>query len=163
MQVVCPIGSHIHPPKFWYTKESMVLVEEPDDGDLWKSVRRSFRPRAGCSGCGSDCLVTGKSRCACALQSGDFAYNTAGLLRADILKNLDDKISLEFCNKGTGCYCASLPTEDSSSGDDGVCHGHQSRTFITECNSMCACHLKCGNRIIQHGMTVKVQVRLVQN
>lgn len=161
IQVVSPNGSIIHPPEFGYIKESMVLVEEGGGGDLWRSVRKSFRPKAGCKGCGTDCLTTGNSACVCALQSGDFAYNTAGLLQADTIKDLDDKLTLEYCNKGTGCFCANLPIEDSSSGETSVCRGHQPRTFVTECNSMCACHLKCGNRVIQHGMTVKVQVSLV--
>ena len=161
VQVVSPIGSYIHPPDFGYTKDSMVLVEEPNGGDLWRTVRKSFRPKASCKGCGTDCLTSGNRGCVCALQSGDFAYNTAGLLRADIIRDLDDKLPLEYCNEGTGCFCANLPAEDSSSGDEAVCRGHQPRTIVTECNSYCACHLKCGNRVIQHGMTVRVQVSLI--
>lgn len=157
--VVAPSQSPISPPRFWYTKENMVLVEEPNGGELWTTVGKAFGPKTGCSGCGKNCIRGNSSGCKCALPSGTFAYSKTGLLQADVIKELDDDLPLEYCKKGSGCYCANLPCEDSTTDEDGVCLGHRPRTFITECNSRCACHSVCGNRVIQHGMTVKVQVR----
>lgn len=61
----------------------------------------------------------------------------------------------QFCEKGTGCYCGMLALGDGS----GECEGHVPRTFIRECNAKCGCFVTCGNRVVQHGMKLKMEVR----
>lgn len=132
-------------------------MEDPTAGDLWTSVGNSFKAKSGCKDCGTDCLASDASLCTCALQSGAFAYTKKGTLQVEVTKNRDGDLPLEFCDKGNGCYCSIIPSDGSSS-EESQCLGHRPRTFISECNSKCACHEVCGNRVIQHGMKVKVQV-----
>lgn len=157
--VVVPAECSIPPPDFGYVKESMVLLEESSRGDLWTTVTDAFKAKSGCTGCGSDCLALDGPPCTCVAQSGDLVYSRDGTLQVDVIRKLEKNAPLEFCDEGSGCYCSKLPTEGSSSDEDTQCEGHHPRSFINECNSLCACHDMCGNRVIQHGMMVKVQVR----
>jgi len=62
----------------------------------------------------------------------------------------------QFCDLGTGCDCDMLAL------GDGVdkCLGHVQRTFIRECNAKCGCFVSCGNRVVQHGLRLKMEVCL---
>ena len=156
--LIVPAGCSFSPPDFGYIKESMVLVEEGSTGELWTSVGNSFKAKSGCTDCGTDCLASDPAACTCALQSGSFAYTKKGTLKAVVTKNRARDLPLEFCDKGSGCYCSNIPSDGTSS-EESQCFGHRPRLFISECNSKCACHSHCGNRVIQHGMKVNVQVQ----
>ncbi|KAK6161219.1 hypothetical protein DH2020_004600 [Rehmannia glutinosa] len=58
--------------------------------------------------------------------------------------------------KGQEAYC---PLERSNNGIlVGKCKGHVTRKFIKECWYKCGCDMKCGNRVVQRGITAKLQV-----
>ncbi|KAL6577210.1 Histone-lysine N-methyltransferase suvr4 [Orobanche minor] len=40
----------------------------------------------------------------------------------------------------------------------GKCKGHVNRRFIKECWYKCGCGMNCGNRVVQRGITAKLQV-----
>lgn len=64
-----------------------------------------------------------------------------------------------WCDEGQGCYKAHLNPESGVIAENiHACHGHIPRKMIWECNMTCGCHRSCGNRVVQHGMTVKVGV-----
>ena len=93
------------------------------------------------------------------LESRKFAYSKGGILKEDLLNKVFTERSLEYYDHGSGCYCANILSDGTSTENKATCSGHRPWTFITECNSKCACHSMCGNRVIQHGMMVKVQVK----
>jgi hypothetical protein len=43
---------------------------------------------------------------------------------------------------------------------DGIprCEGHEVYTFIKECSIKCSCTMNCGNRVVQRGITARLQV-----
>ena len=159
MSVDVSDGCPSSPPQFYYTKENMVLVKEPGGGNLWQSMGMTFGVQFGCTNCGKDCLTSHGATCKCALKSGKFAYNKGDILKADLINEVAMERPLEYCNQDSGCYCANILSDGTSTKDEATCSSHRPRTFITECNSKCACHSMCGNHMIQHGMMVKVQVR----
>ena len=137
----------------------MVLVEEPTGGDLWQSVGTRFGVQSGCTNYGKDCLTSHGATCKCALKSRKFAYSKGGILKEDLLNEVATERPLEYCDQGSSCYCANILSDGTSTKNEVTCSSHRPRTFITKCNSKCACHSMCGNYVIQHGMMVKVQVR----
>lgn len=52
-------------------------------------------------------------------------------------------------------YCDNL---NCSSSEYGECIGHITRTFLKECGVGCSCQIHCPNRVVQHGVTRKLQV-----
>lgn len=38
------------------------------------------------------------------------------------------------------------------------CEGHEVYTFIKECSIKCSCTMNCGNRVVQRGITARLQV-----
>ena len=73
------------PARFYYTKENMVLVEEPAGGDLCQSVGTSFGVQSECTSCGKDCLTSLGATCKCTFKSSKFAYNKGRILKADLI------------------------------------------------------------------------------
>ncbi|KAM7254308.1 hypothetical protein ACFE04_031990 [Oxalis oulophora] len=105
-----------------------------------------------------DCLSSTGS-CACAYENtGEFAYTSEGLLKEEIL---NERISMtlkirnyQFCNE---CPLASI--KKSETGDVlEACKGHLKRKVIKECWKKCGCFKRCGNRVVQRGITHKLQV-----
>jgi SET domain-containing protein len=64
-----------------------------------------------------------------------------------------------FCGVGQGlmemtvfCGLTCSPEEGSS------CPGHTNRVFLQECNDGCSCKWSCGNRVVQRGLSIPLQV-----
>ncbi|RVW81787.1 Histone-lysine N-methyltransferase SUVR4 [Vitis vinifera] len=56
-------------------------------------------------------------------------------------------------------YCEDCPLERSKNQYlPDPCKGHLVRKFIKECWRKCGCSMYCGNRIVQRGITFKLQV-----
>ncbi|GAB2265892.1 hypothetical protein Dimus_000923 [Dionaea muscipula] len=110
-----------------------------------------------CSLCYGNCLQSG-SPCACSYKNGgEFAYTLDGLLKE---KFLDECISLiEGSGEHRLSYCKVCPLYRSEGGDISyLCEGHSVKKFIRECWYKCGCSRHCGNRVVQRGITVNLQV-----
>lgn len=112
-----------------------------------------------CSTCYGDCLLPSTTPCACSQKtSGEFAYTTDGLLKEKIL---EECISMSRDPKK---HCQSFCKECSLERSKREyiiepCKGHLMRKFIKECWWKCGCNKQCGNRVVQRGITRKLQVR----
>ncbi|KAM5574860.1 hypothetical protein ABKV19_014019 [Rosa sericea] len=112
-----------------------------------------------CSKCYGDCL-TSSIPCLCVIANGgECAYMPGGLVKE---KFLEECISMKrerkkhryfYCKK---CPLVRLENQKSSV----ACKGHLLRRFIKECWYKCGCNRSCGNRIVQKGISVKLQVFL---
>ncbi|KAJ6694073.1 hypothetical protein OIU85_004825 [Salix viminalis] len=110
-----------------------------------------------CSSCSGDCLSS-RIPCACARETGgEFAYTPKGLLK-------DDFLTACVCmrrapKKDHFVYCQDCPLEKSKNEYlPEPCKGHLLRKFIKECWRKCGCHMTCGNRVVQRGITCNLQV-----
>ncbi|XP_010323065.1 probable inactive histone-lysine N-methyltransferase SUVR2 isoform X1 [Solanum lycopersicum] len=110
-----------------------------------------------CSTCSGDCLSL-STPCACAYETGgNFAYTKEGLVIEELLKesismNRDPKKHCQF-------FCKECPLERSKNEDIiEPCKGHLVRNFIKECWWKCRCDKQCGNRVVQRGISRKLQV-----
>ncbi|RAL47719.1 hypothetical protein DM860_012344 [Cuscuta australis] len=110
-----------------------------------------------CLTCSGDCLSL-PIPCACSYETGgEFAYTKEGLVKEEFLKEC---ISMNR-DPGKHCqyYCTQCPLERAKK--DGIhtpCKGHLVRNFIKECWKKCGCDLHCGNRVVQRGISRKLQV-----
>lgn len=110
-----------------------------------------------CSNCFGDCLSS-PVPCACARETkGDFAYMPGGLLKQNFL---EESITInQNPKKHQYFYCKNCPLEGSKNKKiSNRCKGHLLRRFIKECWSKCGCNKSCGNRVVQRGITAKLQV-----
>ncbi|XP_075653793.1 uncharacterized protein LOC142624159 [Castanea sativa] len=110
-----------------------------------------------CSNCFGDCLSS-PVPCACARETkGDFAYMPGGLLKQNFL---EESITINRNpKKHQYFYCKNCPLEGSKNKKkSNRCKGHLLRRFIKECWSKCGCNKSCGNRVVQRGITAKLQV-----
>ncbi|KAA8548874.1 hypothetical protein F0562_000558 [Nyssa sinensis] len=102
--------------------------------------------------------ITRAIPCACASETGgEFAYTPGGLVEEKFLENF---ISIS-CDPQQHhlFYCKDCPLERSKDKrSSGPCKGHSVRKFIKECWYKCGCSKKCGNRVVQRGITVNLQV-----
>ncbi|KAJ3689423.1 hypothetical protein LUZ61_018587 [Rhynchospora tenuis] len=141
------------PPNFAYIPQNLVS----DNACLNLCLARIGDENC-CADCYGDCLA-GPVSCACARETGgDFAYNSEGLVRREFL---DECLEIAhdrwdprhrvYCNEGE------CPVERSNEAM-GKCKGHLMRKFIKECWSKCGCSKGCGNRVVQRGITVQLQV-----
>ncbi|XP_019440971.1 PREDICTED: probable inactive histone-lysine N-methyltransferase SUVR2 [Lupinus angustifolius] len=109
-----------------------------------------------CSTCMGNCVLL-STQCACANKTGaEFAYTAEGLLKEDFL---EECIAISHNPQQHYFYCKDCPLERSK--DDGClepCKGHLKRKFIKECWTKCGCGKQCGNRVVQRGITGKLQV-----
>ncbi|XP_038695248.1 histone-lysine N-methyltransferase SUVR4-like isoform X2 [Tripterygium wilfordii] len=110
-----------------------------------------------CSGCSGDCLSS-SIPCACARETGgEFAYTQHGLLKEEFLSAC---ISMNLNpEKHPSVFCQDCPlarSKDDCSPEP--CKGHLVRKFIKECWRKCGCDMCCGNRVVQRGITCKLQV-----
>ncbi|KAG2719306.1 hypothetical protein I3843_03G252900 [Carya illinoinensis] len=110
-----------------------------------------------CSSCLGDCLFL-STPCHCANETGgQFAYAKEGLLREEFL---EECISItRDSQRHQNLYCRECPLERVRN-DVCLepCKGHLRRKFIKECWSKCGCSKNCGNRVVQRGITCKLQV-----
>ncbi|KAL3523376.1 hypothetical protein ACH5RR_016210 [Cinchona calisaya] len=112
-----------------------------------------------CASCAGDCLSS-SFPCACARDTGgDFAYTPKGLLKKEFLRAC---ISMnEEPQKHYQFYCPDCPLERAKNAyTPANCKGHLVRKFIKECWRKCRCSMQCGNRVVQRGITRKLQVFL---
>ncbi|XP_061340510.1 histone-lysine N-methyltransferase SUVR4-like [Gastrolobium bilobum] len=135
-------------PKFNYTPHNIIY----QSANVNISLAR-IADEGCCSDCSGDCLSLSLP-CACAQETGgEFAYTPQGLLKEEFLTSCmsmkDDPQDHHFV------YCQECPLEKSKR-----CKGHLVRKFIKECWRKCGCDMRCGNRIVQRGLTCKLQVFL---
>jgi hypothetical protein len=112
-----------------------------------------------CSNCKGDCLEA-SSTCGCIeATGGDFPYNKMDCLNPLYIdRYFKQQLGLM---KPKMLYCDS--NQDCSSkrkSKHGIrkCNGHVSREFLKECSLKCGCTWNCGNRVVQHGITYKLEV-----
>ncbi|KAI3473040.1 hypothetical protein Pfo_031066 [Paulownia fortunei] len=109
-----------------------------------------------CSNCFGDCLSV--ETCTCAGKTGcEFAYSPGGLVKEKFLNNF---ISMDQSPQQRNLfYCQDCPLERINGKNlSAKCKGHVGRKFIKECWDKCGCSMKCGNRVVQQGITAKLQV-----
>ncbi|KAK4338702.1 hypothetical protein RND71_043189 [Anisodus tanguticus] len=140
------------PPSFRYIAHNVVF----QNAYLNFSLARIGDDNS-CSTCSGDCLSQ-STPCACTYETGgDFAYTKEGLVKEELLKesismNRDPKKHCQF-------FCKECPLERSKNEDIiEPCKGHLVRNFIKECWWKCGCDKQCGNRVVQRGISRKLQV-----
>lgn len=112
-----------------------------------------------CPSCTGDCLSS-SIPCACAGDTGgEFAYTPEGLLSQKFLRSC---ISMNQEPQNHHLfYCHDCPLERAKNANrPKKCKGHLLRKFIKECWRKCGCNMECGNRVVQRGITQKLQVFL---
>ncbi|KAL8099349.1 histone-lysine N-methyltransferase SUVR4-like isoform X1 [Apium graveolens] len=114
-----------------------------------------------CLSCSGNCLLS-QVPCACARDTGgEYAYTKQGLLKEEFL-TLYISMSLEP-HKHYLFKCQDCPLERArNSCKPEPCKGHLVRKFIKECWRKCGCSMLCGNRVVQRGITRKLQVFLTK-
>ncbi|KAL6577207.1 hypothetical protein OROMI_011483 [Orobanche minor] len=95
--------------------------------------------------------------CACAGKTGcEFTYTPNGLVREDFLNDFVSKS--RSVSQHDLFYCRDCLMAQFSNGNlIGKCKGHVNRRFIKECWYKCGCGMNCGNRVVQRGITAKLQ------
>ncbi|XP_024018393.1 probable inactive histone-lysine N-methyltransferase SUVR2 isoform X1 [Morus notabilis] len=140
------------PPSFHYISQSLVFHKAEISITLSRIGDLSC-----CPTCFGDC-VSASIPCACAQAIGsEFAYTSTGQL-TDVF--LDSCISMtRDPQKQCQVFCGECPLEKSKNDVClEACKGHLKRNFIKECWSKCGCNKSCGNRVVQRGITRKLQV-----
>jgi hypothetical protein len=113
-----------------------------------------------CSGCFGDCLAK-PFPCACTRETGgEFVYTIDGLLKKGFLDACISMLREPLGQPLT--YCKGVcPNEQMKSGVNSAkpdaCKGHPIKKFIKECWRKCGCSRNCGNRVVQRGITRKLQ------
>ncbi|ESW34587.1 hypothetical protein PHAVU_001G164300 [Phaseolus vulgaris] len=113
-----------------------------------------------CSTCKGNCVLSSKP-CPCTNKTGgEFAFTAQGLLKEAFL---DECIAINRDSQNY-FYCKACPFERSKN-DDCLepCKGHLKQKFIKECWSKCGCGKQCGNRVVQRGISCKLQVFLTSD
>lgn len=145
------------PPKFNYIPHNIIYEKANVNISLARIADEDC-----CLGCSGDCLSS-SIPCACARETGgEFAYTPHGLLKEEFLSACMS-MRLEPQERHF-VYCQDCPLERSK--DEYMperCKGHLVRKFIKECWRKCGCDMSCGNRIVQRGITCKLQVRFPLN
>ncbi|XP_022157500.1 probable inactive histone-lysine N-methyltransferase SUVR2 isoform X2 [Momordica charantia] len=141
-----------HPPLFHYIPCSLIFQSAFVNFSLSMIGNDNC-----CQSCFGNCL-TSSVPCVCARETGSkYAYTSEGLVKEDFL---EEWISLTRDLRGNHqFYCKECPLERSKN-DDCLepCKGHLKRKLIKECWSKCGCNKHCGNRVVQRGITCKLQV-----
>ncbi|GMY06344.1 probable inactive histone-lysine N-methyltransferase SUVR2 isoform X5 [Fagus crenata] len=139
-------------PSFKYIPQNLAFEKAQVNFTLSR-----IRDEDCCSTCLGDCLSL-STPCPCANEpGGQFAYTKDGLLREEFL---EECISMtRDPQRHQHLYCRECPIERLRN-DDCLepCKGHLRRKFIKECWSKCGCSRNCGNRVVQRGITCKLQV-----
>ena len=142
------------PPNFFYIPRNIVFQKAYVNFALARISDEDC-----CSHCFGDCLSIAIP-CSCARETGgEFAYQQGGLVKE---KFLEECISMNRDPQNHRLfYCKNCPLERSrNESTSDPCKGHLVRKFIKECWCKCGCNKKCGNRVVQRGITVNLQVRL---
>ncbi|GMH02562.1 hypothetical protein Nepgr_004401 [Nepenthes gracilis] len=141
-------------PSFYYIPQSVVF----QNAELNFSLSQ-IGDEDCCPTCSGDCspLVT---PCACTCRNGgDFAYSSDGLVKEEYLEECVAMVRNP--QKQRLMYCKECPVERCKNEDMlEPCKGHLYRKFIKECWSKCGCSKYCANRVVQRGITCKLQVFL---
>ncbi|XP_023641443.1 histone-lysine N-methyltransferase SUVR4 isoform X2 [Capsella rubella] len=143
-------------PKFTYIPHNIVY----QSAYLHVSLAR-ISDEDCCANCEGNCL-SADFPCTCAREtSGEYAYTNEGLLEEKFLDTcLKMKKEPDRFHK---VYCKDCPLErDHNKGTHGKCDGHLIRKFIKECWRKCGCDMQCGNRVVQRGISCKLQVYFTQ-
>ncbi|KAK4573207.1 hypothetical protein RGQ29_031250 [Quercus rubra] len=139
-------------PAFMYIPQNLVFENAHVNFTL-----SHIRDEDCCMACLGDCLSL-TTPCPCANETGgQFAYTKEGLLREEFL---EECISMtRDPQRQQHLYCRECPIRRLRN-DDCLepCKGHLRRKFINECWSKCGCSRNCGNRVVQRGITCKLQV-----
>lgn len=139
-------------PAFMYIPQNLVFENAHVNFTL-----SHIRDEDCCLACLGDCLSL-STPCSCANETGgQFAYTKEGLLREEFL---EECISMtREPQRQQHLYCRECPIRRLRN-DDCLepCKGHLRRKFINECWSKCGCSRNCGNRVVQRGITCKLQV-----
>lgn len=113
-----------------------------------------------CPNCHNDCL-SAPYLCACARETGgEFAYTSDGCLHRryiDQFLRIKKGLSAErkhYCESGFHCPHERHKNEENPTS----CKGHPVRDFLKECSSKCGCSKQCGNRVVQRGISRKLEV-----
>lgn len=152
ISVVNEFGSDTCPPSFYYIPRNIVF----QNAYVNISIAR-VGDEDCCADCSGNCL-SASLPCACARATGgDFVYTPEGLVKTTFI---DECTSANlFPEKHHMFYCRTCPLERSKNKAlPDPCKGHLVRKFIKECWSKCGCGMQCGNRIIQRGITCRLQV-----
>ncbi|MCO5547653.1 hypothetical protein L7F22_001104 [Adiantum nelumboides] len=141
--------THESLPKFYYIKNNITF----QNAHVIFALARIGEEDC-CAKCFGNCLER-YPPCHCARETGgEFAYDLEGRLHPSLLREaIADKRNMEassarnkYCDKGL-CF---LNSEQ--------CKGHLIRKFVKECWSKCGCDMRCGNRVVQRGISRKLQV-----
>lgn len=110
-----------------------------------------------CLKCNGDCLSS-RVPCACSRETGgEFAYTSQGLLKDEFLGACISMYHEPLNHHHF--YCQDCPLERAKNVQNPEpCKGHLVRKFIKECWRKCGCSMECGNRVVQRGITCKLQV-----
>ncbi|XP_074311673.1 putative inactive histone-lysine N-methyltransferase SUVR2 [Silene latifolia] len=135
------------PPKFFYIPKNIIYQKAMVNISLARISDEDC-----CSSCSGDCLSSSVP-CACTrTTNGEFAYTNDGLLKSEFLTTCLVDNRREF-------YCQDCPMERAKNHKKPEkCKGHAVRKFIKECWSKCGCNMQCGNRVVQRGISRKLQV-----
>ncbi|KAG6400933.1 hypothetical protein SASPL_137778 [Salvia splendens] len=140
------------PPSFCYIRQNAIYQNAYTNFCLARIGDNSC-----CSTCSGDCLSLSLP-CACSYESGgEFAYTADGLVKEEFL---NECISMN-CDPEKHCqyFCQQCPLERSKREDSiEPCKGHLVRNFVKECWIKCGCNVQCGNRVVQRGISRKLQV-----
>lgn len=140
------------PPSFRYIPQNVVFQNAYVNFSLAR-----LGDDHSCADCSGNCLSSSQP-CACARDTGGvFAYTVDGLVKEDLLKEC---ISMNR-NPQKNCqyYCKECPLERLKNEELlEPCKGHLVRKFIKECWWKCGCNKQCGNRVVQRGIAINLQV-----
>ncbi|XP_027088342.2 probable inactive histone-lysine N-methyltransferase SUVR2 [Coffea arabica] len=146
-----------HLPNFVYIPQNIIYQNAYVHASLARIADEDC-----CASCAGDCLSSSVP-CACARDTGgDFAYTREGLLKEEFLGAC---ISMnEEPHKHYHFYCPDCPLERAKNAyRPQKCKGHLVRKFVKECWRKCRCSMQCGNRVVQRGITRKLQVFLTDD
>ncbi|GAA0166542.1 histone modifying enzyme [Lithospermum erythrorhizon] len=137
-------------PSFHYITHNVVFQHAYMSVSLARIVDKSC-----CPSCFGDCLSL-SNPCACSFRDA-FVYTKEGLLKEDFLKEC---VSVSRAPEKHTHFCEECPLERAKCKDTvESCKGHVSRKFIRECWVKCGCSNKCGNRVVQRGISRNLQVK----
>ncbi|XP_022149816.1 histone-lysine N-methyltransferase SUVR4 isoform X2 [Momordica charantia] len=139
-------------PKFNYIPNNIIF----QNANVNISLARISEDEC-CSSCSGDCLLSSYP-CACARETGgEFAYTRQGLLKEEFINHC---MSMRCEPKKQHLfYCQDCPIERLKNVyKPERCKGHLLRKFIKECWRKCGCDMQCGNRVVQRGISCKLQV-----